>query len=90
MSNERVDSRDIISDYIFYSKYSRVKPDGKKETWEEAVSRVMEMHYQFLMVRSKKKIKMHLTKFSKKLGYHIIIKKFLVLKDLFNMEDHNY
>lgn len=47
MSNERVDSRNIISDYIFYSKYSRVKPDGKKETWEEAVSRVMEMHYQF-------------------------------------------
>lgn len=47
MNNERVDSRDIISDYIFYSKYSRVKPDGKKETWNEAVSRVMEMHYQF-------------------------------------------
>lgn len=47
MNNECVDSRDIISDYIFYSKYSRVKPDGKKETWNEAVSRVMEMHYQF-------------------------------------------
>lgn len=47
MNNERVDSRDIISDYIFYSKYSRVKPDGKKETWNEAVSRVMKMHYQF-------------------------------------------
>lgn len=47
MNNERIDSRDIISDYIFYSKYSRVKPDGKKETWNEAVSRVMEMHYQF-------------------------------------------
>lgn len=47
MNNEHVDSRDIISDYIFYSKYSRVKPDGKKETWNEAVSRVMEMHYQF-------------------------------------------
>lgn len=47
MNNERVDSRDIISDYIFYSKYSRVKPDGKKEIWNEAVSRVMEMHYQF-------------------------------------------
>ena len=47
MNNERVDSRDIISDYIFYSKYSRVKPDGKKETWNEAVSRVMGMHYQF-------------------------------------------
>lgn len=47
MSNERIDSRDIISDYIFYSKYSRVKPDGKKETWPESVSRVMEMHYEF-------------------------------------------
>ena len=47
MSNERIDSRDIISDYIFYSKYSRVKPDGKKETWSESVSRVMEMHYKF-------------------------------------------
>lgn len=47
MNNKRVDSRDIISDYIFYSKYSRVKSDGKKETWNEAVSRVMEMHYQF-------------------------------------------
>ena len=47
MSNERIDSRDIISDYIFYSKYSRVKPDGKKETWPESVSRVMEMHHEF-------------------------------------------
>lgn len=47
MSNERIDGRDIISDYIFYSKYSRVKPDGKKETWPESVSRVMEMHYEF-------------------------------------------
>lgn len=47
MNNERVDSRDIISDYIFYSKYSRVKPDGKKETWSEAVNRVMLMHHEF-------------------------------------------
>ena len=44
---ERVDSRNIISDYIFYSKYSRTKPDGTKESWEESVSRVMQMHWQF-------------------------------------------
>lgn len=47
MERERVDSRDIISDYIFFSKYSRVKPDGKKETWDEAVTRVMQMHFKF-------------------------------------------
>lgn len=46
-NKERIDSRKTISDYIFYSKYSRVKPDGKKETWEESVSRVMQMHWQF-------------------------------------------
>lgn len=47
MEKERVDSRNIISDYIFFSKYSRVKPDGKKETWDEAVARVMQMHFKF-------------------------------------------
>lgn len=46
-NKERIDSRKTISDYVFYSKYSRVKPDGKKETWEESVSRVMQMHWQF-------------------------------------------
>ena len=46
--NERIDSRNVISDYIFFSKYSRVKPDGKKESWTEAVSRVMQMHHEFL------------------------------------------
>lgn len=85
MSNERIDSRDIISDYIFYSKYSRVKPDGKKETWPESVSRVMEMHYEFSMEKSKMKIKMLSIKYSKRLGQHITIKKSLVLKGLFNM-----
>ena len=53
MKNGRVDSREIISDYIFNSKYSRTKPDGKKETWEESVSRVMQMHWTFF----EKKIK---------------------------------
>lgn len=47
MKEERVDSRKAISDYIFFSKYSRTKQDGKKESWEEAVSRVMQMHWTF-------------------------------------------
>ena len=47
MLEERVDSRNIISDYIFYSKYSRVKEDGTKESWEESISRVMQMHWSF-------------------------------------------
>lgn len=48
MKNERIDSRDIISDYIFFSKYSRVQKDGRKETWNEAVTRVMQMHFDYL------------------------------------------
>lgn len=51
MKDERIDSRDIISDYIFFSKYSRVKADGKKESWTEAVDRVMDMHWDFFMER---------------------------------------
>lgn len=47
MEMKRIDSRKIISDYIFYSKYSRVKEDGLKETWSESVSRVMQMHWDF-------------------------------------------
>lgn len=48
MENKRIDSRGVISDYIFFSKYSRVLPDGKKETWGESVERVMQMHFDFL------------------------------------------
>lgn len=39
------DSRPEIGEYVFLSKYSQNK-DGKKETWSEAVDRVMYMHYQ--------------------------------------------
>ena len=46
---ERIDSRNIISDYIFFSKYSRVKENGKKETWNESVERVMNMHADYLL-----------------------------------------
>ena len=37
----------LLQDYIFTAKYSRIK-NGKKEIWEEAVSRVMQMHYKQL------------------------------------------
>lgn len=41
--NEIVDKRKEIGSYIFISKYAQTK-NGKKETWEESVDRVMAMH----------------------------------------------
>lgn len=37
------DSRPVVGEYVFLSKYSQTH-DGKKETWQEAVIRVMDMH----------------------------------------------
>lgn len=37
------DSRPVVGEYVFLSKYSQTH-DGKKETWQEAVNRVMNMH----------------------------------------------
>lgn len=37
------DSRPVVGEYVFLSKYSQTH-DGKKETWKEAVNRVMDMH----------------------------------------------
>lgn len=37
------DSRPVVGEYVFLSKYSQIH-DGKKETWQEAVNRVMNMH----------------------------------------------
>lgn len=37
------DSRPVVGGYVFLSKYSQTH-DGKKETWQEAVNRVMDMH----------------------------------------------
>lgn len=37
------DSRPVVGEYVFLSKYSQTY-DGKKETWQEAVNRVMDMH----------------------------------------------
>ncbi len=42
-----IDSRKEIGDYIFVSKYARTV-NGKKETWDESVDRVMDMHYRHL------------------------------------------
>lgn len=38
------DSRPVVGEYVFLSKYSQTH-DGKKETWQEAVNRVMDMHF---------------------------------------------
>jgi len=45
--NEMIDSRKEIGDYIFVSKYARTV-NGRKETWDESVDRVMDMHYRHL------------------------------------------
>lgn len=37
-----------LGEYIYRSKYARHKADGSKETWEEAVDRVMMMHFNHL------------------------------------------
>lgn len=37
------DGRPVVGEYVFLSKYSQTH-DGKKETWQEAVNRVMDMH----------------------------------------------
>lgn len=37
------DTRPVVGEYVFLSKYSQTH-DGKKETWQEAVNRVMDMH----------------------------------------------
>lgn len=45
--NEMIDGRKEIGDYIFVSKYARTV-NGKKETWDQSVDRVMDMHYRHL------------------------------------------
>lgn len=45
--NEMIDSRKEIGDYIFVSKYA-ITVNGKKETWDQSVDRVMDMHYRHL------------------------------------------
>lgn len=42
--HKTVDGRSVISDFIFLSKYARTV-NGRKESWEEAVNRVMYMHW---------------------------------------------
>ena len=35
---------ELLADYVFYSKYSQKKADGRLETWEETVDRIYDMH----------------------------------------------
>lgn len=43
-----VDAKKLMSDVKFYESYSRWIPEkGRKETWEEAVERVMNMHREY-------------------------------------------
>lgn len=49
MSKERLKA---LQDFIFVSKYARLE-GGRKETWSEAVDRVMSMHQSFLINRYK-------------------------------------
>lgn len=37
------DSRPVVGEYVFLSKYSQIH-NGKKEGWQDAVNRVMDMH----------------------------------------------
>ena len=40
------DKQQLLSDFKFYSSYSKFKKeDERMETWEEAIDRVMQMHY---------------------------------------------
>lgn len=43
------DKRKEVGELVFNSKYARVI-NGKKETWSEAVTRVMMMHNEYLSV----------------------------------------
>lgn len=49
---EQIDSRNNISDFIFLSKYARTI-NGRKETWDEAVDRVLNMHWEQIQVLTK-------------------------------------
>lgn len=44
MSNQNKKGIDLLADYVFLSKYSQKKSDGKLETWEETVERIYAMH----------------------------------------------
>jgi ribonucleoside-triphosphate reductase (thioredoxin) len=49
-----VDGRQLLSDTKFYEGYSRFLPEkNRHETWEEAVSRVMDMHREFFKSKNK-------------------------------------
>ena len=45
MATQHVDTRKFLSETKFYEGYSRYKDgEGRYESWDEAVDRVLEMH----------------------------------------------
>lgn len=44
---KKIDKRVEVGELVFTSKYARTV-NGRKESWDEAVSRVMEMHYNYI------------------------------------------
>lgn len=46
------DSRPVVGEYVFLSKYSQTH-NGKKEGWQDAVNRVMDMHLKRYLERIK-------------------------------------
>ena len=46
-----VDTRNFLSETKFYEGYSRyLESDGRYETWDEAVDRVIDMHEQIILL----------------------------------------
>lgn len=44
---KKIDKRVEVGELVFMSKYARTV-NGRKESWDEAVSRVMGMHYNYI------------------------------------------
>lgn len=44
----------LLSDCVFTTKYAQTKPDGKKETWDESVDRIYDMHRNYLISKGYK------------------------------------
>ena len=55
MATANVDTRKFLSETKFYESYSRyLEDDGKYETWNEAVDRVIKMHEDNYKEKNKK------------------------------------
>ena len=44
----------LLSDYVFNKNYAQTKPDGTKESWDESIDRIYNMHRNFLISKGYK------------------------------------